>query len=252
VARLVERLGATAGGASTWYVRGYGQEISREQGGTSTWLVGDRLGSVRAEYNGSGTLTTSYNYDPFGMPEGASLPPDYGFTGEPQSASLGLVQLRARWYAPNSGRFLSRDPFQGDMMVPASLHPYAYVQNEPVRFIDPTGQCRLLNDGGFPYVDCFQLETELASTSEFFTGLTEGIGELGVVGCQQAPNSVAVTLSVVLQVAYFKLTRGRRLFKMAPLHHHFELSGWAETQVTVRFWIIAVVVGFLGIALALW
>ncbi|MCC6629971.1 MAG: phospho-N-acetylmuramoyl-pentapeptide-transferase [Chloroflexi bacterium] len=63
---------------------------------------------------------------------------------------------------------------------------------------------------------------------------------------------VAVTLSVMLQVAYFKLTRGRRLFKMAPLHHHFELSGWAETQVTVRFWIVAVIVGFLGIALALW
>jgi phospho-N-acetylmuramoyl-pentapeptide-transferase len=63
---------------------------------------------------------------------------------------------------------------------------------------------------------------------------------------------VAVTLSVILQVAYFKLTRGKRLFKMAPLHHHFELSGWAETQVTVRFWIVAIVASFLGIALALW
>jgi phospho-N-acetylmuramoyl-pentapeptide-transferase len=63
---------------------------------------------------------------------------------------------------------------------------------------------------------------------------------------------VAVTCSVILQVAYFKVTRGKRLFKMAPIHHHFELSGWAETQVTVRFWIIAIVAGFLGVALALW
>jgi phospho-N-acetylmuramoyl-pentapeptide-transferase len=63
---------------------------------------------------------------------------------------------------------------------------------------------------------------------------------------------VAVTASVILQVGYFKLTRGKRLFKMAPLQHHFELSGWAETQVTVRFWIISIVAGFLGVALALW
>jgi phospho-N-acetylmuramoyl-pentapeptide-transferase len=63
---------------------------------------------------------------------------------------------------------------------------------------------------------------------------------------------VAVTISVILQVGYFKLTKGKRLFKMAPIHHHFELSGWAETQVTVRFWIIAIAAGFLGVALALW
>jgi phospho-N-acetylmuramoyl-pentapeptide-transferase len=63
---------------------------------------------------------------------------------------------------------------------------------------------------------------------------------------------VAVTLSVILQVGYFKLTHGKRLFKMSPLHHHFELSGWAETQVTLRFWIVSVIAAFLGVALALW
>jgi phospho-N-acetylmuramoyl-pentapeptide-transferase len=45
-------------------------------------------------------------------------------------------------------------------------------------------------------------------------------------------------LSVVLQVGHFKVTKGRRLFKMAPLHHHFELSGWRETKVVTRFWIL--------------
>ncbi len=44
--------------------------------------------------------------------------------------------------------------------------------------------------------------------------------------------------SVILQVGYFKLTKGKRLFKMAPLHHHFELGGWKETQVVIRFWIL--------------
>jgi phospho-N-acetylmuramoyl-pentapeptide-transferase len=61
---------------------------------------------------------------------------------------------------------------------------------------------------------------------------------------------VSVTVSVILQVAYFKLTKGRRLFKMAPLHHHFELSGWSETQVVQRFWLIGLLFAMLGVALA--
>jgi phospho-N-acetylmuramoyl-pentapeptide-transferase len=67
---------------------------------------------------------------------------------------------------------------------------------------------------------------------------------------------VAEAGSVVIQVSYFKLTRrlfgaGRRIFKMTPLHHHFELIGWSETQVTQRFWIVGVLAAMLGIALAL-
>lgn len=58
---------------------------------------------------------------------------------------------------------------------------------------------------------------------------------------------VIITLSVVLQVGYFKLTGGKRLFKMAPLHHHFEMKGWAEQTVVVRFWIIAGVLAAAGI-----
>ena len=49
---------------------------------------------------------------------------------------------------------------------------------------------------------------------------------------------VLETLSVITQVSYFKMTKGKRLFKMAPIHHHFELLGWAEVTVTIRFWII--------------
>lgn len=62
---------------------------------------------------------------------------------------------------------------------------------------------------------------------------------------------VAETLSDILQVAYFKLTKGKRIFKMAPLHHHFELIGWSEVQVTLRFWFIAMLAAMLGVALAL-
>jgi len=59
---------------------------------------------------------------------------------------------------------------------------------------------------------------------------------------------VLETLSVVLQVVYFKCTGGKRIFKMAPLHHHFELKGWAEPKVIVRFWIITVIFVLCGLA----
>lgn len=59
---------------------------------------------------------------------------------------------------------------------------------------------------------------------------------------------VIETVSVILQVGYFKYTQGKRLFRMAPLHHHFELKGWSEPKVIVRFWIITVVFVLCGLA----
>ena len=61
---------------------------------------------------------------------------------------------------------------------------------------------------------------------------------------------LAVTLSVVLQVGSFKL-RGRRIFRMAPLQHHFELMGWAEEKITLRFWIVSALAGLLGFSIFL-
>jgi phospho-N-acetylmuramoyl-pentapeptide-transferase len=57
-------------------------------------------------------------------------------------------------------------------------------------------------------------------------------------------------LSVMIQVGYFRLTKGKRFFKMAPLHHHFELLGWSETQVVQRFWLVSLLFAMLGMALA--
>ena len=61
---------------------------------------------------------------------------------------------------------------------------------------------------------------------------------------------VAITLSVILQVGSYKL-RGRRIFRMAPLQHHFELIGWAEEKITVRFWIVSALAGLLGFSVFL-
>lgn len=64
---------------------------------------------------------------------------------------------------------------------------------------------------------------------------------------------VAEIVSVILQVGYFKWTHGKRIFKMTPLHHHFEQKedGWSETQITLRFWIVGMMFGLIGVAFAL-
>ena len=62
---------------------------------------------------------------------------------------------------------------------------------------------------------------------------------------------VSETLSVVIQVAYFKRTKGRRFFKMAPIHLHFELLGWSETQIVQRFWLISLLAALISVGLAM-
>jgi phospho-N-acetylmuramoyl-pentapeptide-transferase len=62
---------------------------------------------------------------------------------------------------------------------------------------------------------------------------------------------MAEMISVILQVGYFKATKGQRLFRMSPMHHHFELSGWSETQVVQRFWLVGLLAAMIGVALAL-
>lgn len=59
---------------------------------------------------------------------------------------------------------------------------------------------------------------------------------------------VMEAVSVILQVGYFKMTKGKRIFLMAPFHHHFEKKGWHETKVVVRFWIVSVILGLFAIA----
>lgn len=82
------------------------------------------------------------------------------------------------------------------------------------------------------------------ATAAFMTGQWLLLPVVGVV-------FVAETISVMMQVGYFKLTKGKRIFRMTPIHLHFELLGWSETQITMRFWLIGMMAGLLGVALAL-
>ncbi len=81
------------------------------------------------------------------------------------------------------------------------------------------------------------------ATMAFMTGHWLLLPIIGIV-------FVAETVSVASQVIYFKLTKGKRLWRMSPLHHHFELGGWSEPQVVLRFWFIGALGAMAGIALA--
>jgi phospho-N-acetylmuramoyl-pentapeptide-transferase len=98
-----------------------------------------------------------------------------------------------------------------------------------------------------------------AHPAEIFMGDVGSLALGGAIGCLAVMIKqeillvlvgglfVVEAMSVILQVASFKLT-GRRIFKMSPLHHHFELSGWKETKVVVRFWIIAIIFAMISLA----
>jgi RHS repeat-associated protein len=101
----------------------------------------DGLGSVRAITDGSGNVVQTYRRDEFGVPietQGMSSQP-FGYTGEQTDAESGFVYLRARYYDPTIGRFITRDPLAGSRSNPLSQHRYVYVQNNPCNRVDPSG-----------------------------------------------------------------------------------------------------------------
>ena len=109
---------------------------------TTEYFLGDALGSVRQLTDATGEIMYASAYDPYGVTTqayGASQT-SYGFTGEFTDPS-GMVYLRARYYMPGDGRFITRDTWMGDYDSPLSLNRWMYVEGNPVNRVDPTGMC---------------------------------------------------------------------------------------------------------------
>jgi len=113
---------------------------------------------------------------------------------------------------------------------------------------------------GFLWFNVYPAQLIMGDTGSLALGATLGVVSLMTGQWAVLPIigiiPVGITLSVVIQVGYFKLTKrifgeGRRVFKMAPLHHHFELSGWSETQVVQRFWLIGLLAAMIGVAFSI-
>jgi RHS repeat-associated protein len=119
------------------YVYGH-ERLVGQMASTNVWFGYDALGSVRQTLDNNGTPLGAVSHDAWGTPQSSAISP-FGFTGELQD-STGLVHLRARWYNTNNGSFMTRDPFQGRVSQPATLHQYQYAWNNPVLYTDPSGR----------------------------------------------------------------------------------------------------------------
>jgi RHS repeat-associated protein len=128
------------GDGTNAYLYGLGP-IGKDGAGGWQYSLQDALGSVRQLSDPSSSIILSQSYEPFG----ASLKVygkgsrTFGFTGE-QDGIAGLVFLRARYYDPGTGRFITKDPFPGVPSLPSTLHLYQYALNNPINFVDPSGE----------------------------------------------------------------------------------------------------------------
>ncbi len=109
--------------------------------GTIDAFARDALGSVVAEVSTTGTVTNSFRYTAYGEASTSGALPLLGFAGELTDPS-GFVYLRARWYDPAVGRFVSSDPVSGAPGLPETLNTYNYASGNPANLTDPTGLCR--------------------------------------------------------------------------------------------------------------
>ena len=150
------------------------------------------------------------------------------------------------------------------VLVGGALGVFAYATGNAIfsdylgiPFIEGTGEvlvfcATLVGAGlGFLWFNTYPAQVFMGDIGALALGAALGV--IGVIVRQEivlfvmGGVFVMETVSVMLQVASFKLT-GRRIFRMAPIHHHFELKGWAEPKVIVRFWIISVILVLVGLA----
>ncbi|MFO7930985.1 MAG: phospho-N-acetylmuramoyl-pentapeptide-transferase [Thermodesulfobacteriota bacterium] len=139
--------------------------------------------------------------------------------------------------------------------VAGHVHISDYLQ---INYVSGCGEVTILCGAlagaglGFLWFNTYPAEVFMGDVGSLPLGAT--LGAVAVITKQEilmvivGGVFVVEALSVMFQVGYFKITGGRRIFKMAPLHHHFELKGWAEPKVIVRFWLIAIMLALVAIS----
>ena len=126
--------------------------------GQSYFYHTDVLGSVAALTDDHGQVAATYDYDAFGALTGGhhAVSNPFTFTAREWEPGIALYYYRSRYYDPSLGRFLTPDPVLADPLNPLSFNPYAYVLNNPLRYIDPLGAAP--GDSGFAAMDPFEGE----------------------------------------------------------------------------------------------
>jgi phospho-N-acetylmuramoyl-pentapeptide-transferase len=189
--------------------------------------------------------------------------------------SIGFVILTYLVIVGSSNAVNLTDGLDGLVIMPvilvaAALGVFAYVSGNTIYakyllfpFIPGTGEllifCGAIGGAGLAFLWFNAHPAQVFMGDVGALALGGALGTIAVIVRQEivlfimGGIFVVETLSVILQVTWFKYTKrkygeGRRIFKMAPLHHHFELSGWKETQVVVRFWIITIILVLIGLS----
>jgi RHS repeat-associated protein len=131
------------------YLYGLGRIAQYDDAGAPLYFLADALGNVRQLVNANGTVNLVREYEPYGkvLSEAGESSTSYGFTGE-WTDNTGFVYLRARFYDPYTGRFISRDTWGGDANQPMSYNPWLYVYANPENNFDPSGECPDRNRDG--------------------------------------------------------------------------------------------------------
>jgi len=137
----------------TYGLQRISENLSPALTGNNTWTpsfyVYDGGGSVRQLTNSAGVATDQYEYDAYGdsFTKVGTTPNNYLYRGEQYDPDLSLYYLRARYYNPATGRFVSRDPLDGDATDPKTLHKYLYASGDPIDRLDPAGRASILETG---------------------------------------------------------------------------------------------------------
>jgi RHS repeat-associated protein len=130
-------------------VLGDDELLAQTRSGAVSYDLSDGQGNVRLLTDGNGAVTDRYTYDAYGnllTSQGATVNP-YRYTGQPLDSLTGLYDLRARYYDPTSGRFLSRDTAGIDVSNPVELDRYIYTHDDPINLTDPSGHGPVLEQG---------------------------------------------------------------------------------------------------------
>jgi len=139
-----------------------------------------KVGSITRTVDMNGSVRNEYDYGTFGTRShvktaGTGSNQNFGYTGEMLDAESGLLYLRARYYDPSIGRFISADPYLGRMAEPVTQNRYIYVHNNPLLFVDPSGN--------FAFLGCVMgAVSAYNASSELGGGVLQNAGA-SLVGC---------------------------------------------------------------------
>ena len=233
--QVVDELVGPIGSAAVQRTYTYGlQRISQDQL-VSGWLLSyyqyDGGGSVRQLTNSIGQVTDSYEYDAFGnsFTKTGTTPNNYLYRGEQYDPDLGLYYLRARYYNPATGRFLSRDPEDGYANDPKSLHKYLYAGGDPVNGMDPTGRDEVEYGLTFALIDTAVLPELTALVGTAATNALAAAGVTDAIAAIQAAAEAGSYEEAIagLQEAALQILRTKplvRAFLCAPVGLAYKLA----------------------------